>query len=184
MNMTPLRLIIVPLAIILLASGCLIRSVHPWLSTASRVEAPSLLGVWHQASASEVLFVGGSPESYHLMLTDGDDVSRFTGTLHRLGDTLLLMVGPAEGDGWAHVPGTLLLRADLGDDTLALFTPDLESFASRATAADLALLPGGSQSNGYLLTGTTIDAEAFVRSQLDDPAFFSAKPVYSFRKLR
>lgn len=183
MNMKTIRLIIVPVVIVLFASGCLIRSVHPWLSAASRVEVPSLLGAWHNISTSEVLFVGGSPENYRLMLTGGDTVSRFTATLHRLGDTLLLMVGPGEGDGCAQVPGYLLLRADLGEDTLVLCTPDLETFAHRAAEADLSLLPGGSQSNGYLLTSTTIDAEAFVRTQLDDPSFFSTKAVYSFRKL-
>lgn len=180
--MKTIRLIIRSLAAALLVSGCLIRSVHPWLSAETRVEAPSLLGTWYNA-ADEVLFISDSPEGHRLMLTDGDTVSRFTATLHRIGETLLLVAGPDEVEGLALVPGYLLLRADLGDGTLALSTPDLETFGDRAIKANLSLLPGGSQSDGYLLTGTTLDAEAFVRAQIDDPSFFSAKPAYSFRKL-
>lgn len=181
--MKTIRLIILSLAAALLVSGCLIRSVHPWLSAETRVDEPTLLGTWHTAVENKVLFIGGSPEGYRLMLTDGDTVSRFTATLHRIGETLLLVAGPDEVEGLALVPGYLLLRTDLRDDTLTLFTPDLETFDDRAIKANLSLLPGGSQSAGYLLTGTTLDAEAFVRAQIDDPSFFSTKPAYSFRKL-
>jgi len=180
--MKSIRLLVLPLAV-WLSAGCLIRSVHPWLSEESRIDEPSLLGIWYDAGEEEVLFIGGDPEEYRLMLSDGGNTARFSATLHRIGGTLLLVAGPDKVEGCVLLPGNLLLRADLEEDALTLFIPDLESFEERAEAAGLALLPGGSQNDGYLLTGTTEEAEAFVRAQLDDPGFFNEKPVYSFRKL-
>ena len=174
-------------AALLFTTGCLVRSVQPWLSDETRVQEPSLIGTWHNTNGASVAFFTGTPEEYHILsVDDGKDVSRFTATLHRLDDTLLLMVGPEDPDnlnGYALLPGHLLLQAVLDGDSLKLHGIDLESFADRAAKAPLALLPGGSENDGYVLTGTSADAEAFVRAQLADPEFFDEKPLYSFQKL-
>lgn len=175
------------LTALLFTTGCLVRSVQPWLSSETRVDDPSLLGTWHNLQGDSTAFFTGTPEEYHILsVDDGKDVSRFTATLHRIDDTLLLMVGPENPDnldGCALLPGHLLLKAVLDGDSLKLYDIGLESFADRAAKTPIALLPGGSANDGYVLAGTTADAEAFVRAQLADPGFFDEKPLYSFRKL-
>ena len=182
-----MKKILSPLAALLLGAGCLVRSVPPWLSAETRVDEPALLGAWHDAQGDAAAFFTGSSQEYQvLVVDDGKDVSRFVATLHRLGDLLLLQVGPTEPDhlnGCALLPGHLLFKAALADGTLELFALDLDSFAARAEKAALPLLPGGSPNDGYVLAGDTPAAEAFVRGQLADPTFFAEKPLYSFRKL-
>lgn len=175
------------LATIFLCSGCIVRSIQPWLADDSRVSEPSLIGAWHDANENLVAFFAGSPEEYQILaVDDGRDASRFVATLHRLDDTLLLVVGPDNPDnleGCALLPGYLLLKAALDGDSLKLYAVDLESFPDRAGKTPVPLLAGGSQTDGYVLTGTTAEAEAFLRAQLADPEFFDEKPLYSFQKL-
>lgn len=175
------------LTALLSTTGCLVRSVQPWLSDATRVDDPSLLGSWRNPEGDNVMFFTGTPEEYHILtVDDGKDISRFKATLHRLDDTLLLMVGPEDPDnldGCALLPGHLLLKAVLAGDSLKLHGIALGSFADRAAKSQAPLMAGGSEADGFVLAGTTADTEAFVRAQLADPEFFDAKPLYSFQKL-
>ena len=45
------------------------------------------------------------------------------------------------------------------------------------------MLPGGTKDQGYAVVGTTVESAAFLRRQLDEPGFFTEKPLYSFRKI-
>ena len=174
----------------LLCAGCVVRSIHPWLSDESRVKDPSLVGSWHDAKSRSVAFFSESSSSDYdyniLWVQNGKDLSRFTASLHRIDDVLLLIVGPDDPEnmnGCVLLPGHLLLKATLDGNSLKLFGLDLESFAERAAKAAVGLLPDGSSSDGFTLAGATAAAEAFVRAQLADPKFFDAEPLYSFRKL-
>ena len=60
---------------------------------------------------------------------------------------------------------------------------NLDTFRERAEKAQVALVPDGSKNDGYTLGGDTEAIEAFVRTQLADPEFFDAEPLYSFQKL-
>ena len=175
------------LVLLLLCAGCVVRSVQPWLSDESRVAEPSLLGSWHDAKNNVVAFFTGSPEEYQVLsVNDGKDASRFVATLHRIDETLLLVVGPVNPDnmeGCALLPGYILLKAAFDGDSLKLFSVDLDSFADRAAKTPVALLAGGSVGDGFALTGTAAESEAFLRAQLADPEFFDEDPLYSFRKL-
>ena len=175
------------LAAIVLCAGCVVRSIQPWLADDSRVSEPSLIGAWHDADNHLAAFFSGSPEEYQILaVNDGKTASRFVATLHRIDDVLLLAVGPTEPDdmeGCALLPGHILLKAALDGDSLKLYAVDLGSFPERAEKARIPLLAGGSQSDGYVLTGTSAEAEAFLRAQLADPGFFDEQPLYSFRKL-
>ena len=179
-----------PLTACLFAAGCVVQSIRPWLSDESRVKDPPLAGSWHDAKSKTAAFFGESSSSDYdwavLLVQDGKEAGRFSANLHRIGEDLLLVVGPEERDDlglFALQPAHLLFRAVLEADSLALHEVDLDAFRERAGKAQLPLLPGGSRSEGFLLVGTTADAEAFVRAQLADPGFFAEKPLYSFRKL-
>ena len=180
------------LAASLLCAGCVIRSIYPWLSDETRVDEPSLIGGWHDAQEQHAAFFAESTNSsdyaYSVLLVQKqNEVSRFSANLHRIDDVLLLVVGPEEGQdlgGYAILPGHLLFKAALDGDSLKLFAIDLETFPERAAKAKLPLLPVSSTNEKpSIATGTTAEAEAFVRSQLADPRFFDAEPLYSFRKL-
>ena len=174
------------LAVGLFTSGCEVRSIHPWLSDETRTEDPSLLGAWHAAKGDTVAFFKGSPGEYEVMVANGGEAARFVASLHRIGDFLLLQVGPKPPNDLgaaALLPGHLLFKAEIDGDSLKLYEIDLESFPVRAAKSRISLLPGGSENDGYVLTGTSADSEAFLRSQLADPEFFDVEPLYSFRKL-
>lgn len=181
---------LLPLAALLLGAGCLVRSLHPWLSAESRVDEPALNGGWYDARGRCAAFFSAASDSdyaYDVLLVDDDkDVSRFGASLHALDGQLVLAVGPRDPEnlnGCVLLPGYLLLKAELDGDALKLHGIDLDTFRGRAEQAQLALVPGGSPNDGYTLAGDTAAAEAFVRAQLADPAFFDEKPLYSFRKL-
>ena len=174
------------LAVGLFSSGCEVRSIYPWLPDESRVEAPSLLGAWHDPKGNTVAFFTGKPSEYEVMVANGGDAARFVATLHRIDDFLLLQVGPKPPNDLgsaALLPGYLLFKAEIDGDSMQLYEIDLESFPDRAAKSRIPLLPGGSQNDGYVLTGTAADSEAFLRAQLADPEFFAEEPLYSFRKL-
>ena len=98
----------------------------------------------------------------------------------------MLQVGPEDPDGFGAfvlLPAHVLCKAVLAGDSLTLYGIDVESFAARAAKTELALLAESSPDDGYVLTGATAEAEAFLRAQLADPEFFDEKPLYSFQKL-
>ncbi|HPC58169.1 MAG TPA: hypothetical protein PK689_04145, partial [Kiritimatiellia bacterium] len=55
---------------------------------------------------------------------------------------------------------------------------DLETFESRAAEAGLSLLAEGSKDNGYVLTGSPEDVQAFLIRQVEAPGFFSSTTHY------
>ncbi len=178
------------LTIGLLCAGCVIRSIQPWLSDESRVKDPSLIGSWHDVKGKCVAFFSESDNSDYdydvLLVQDNKDISRFSASLHRMDDSLLLVVGPDDPDnlnGCVLLPGHLLLKAVLGEETLKLFNVNLDSFEDRAAKSQVPLVAGGSETDGFTLSGTTAEAEAFLRAQLADPEFFDEEPLYSFQKL-
>lgn len=187
-----MKKILLPLAALLLGAGCVVRSIHPWLSDETRVDDPSLLGGWHDARHEHTAFFAESTNSsdfaYSVLLVQKrNETSHFMANLHRLDDVLLLVAGPAETDGlgtYVRLPGHLLFKAVLAGDSLELFEVDLDSFGARAAQADLSMVAVASTNEKpSVLTATTATAEAFVRAQLADPTFFAEKPLYSFRKL-
>lgn len=177
------------LAAALCCAGCVVQSLHPWLAEESRVDDPSLLGSWHETEGDAVAFftdANSADYDYAITMAGPKDLARFTANLHRIDDAFLLVVGPEERDDagvYATRPAHLLFKAVLDGDSMKLHAIDLDSFAGRAEKTTVPLLPGGSQSDGYVLTGTTAESEAFLRAQLADPEFFDAEPLYSFRKL-
>ena len=178
------------LLVCLFAAGCVVRSLQPWLSNESRVKDPALVGAWHDAKGKCVAFFSESDDSNYdyniLMVNNNTDVSRFTASLHKVDEQYVLTVGPGDPDnlnGIVLLPGYLLLKAELAGDSLKLYGINLDTFRERAEKAQVALVPDGSKDNGYTLAGDTEAVEAFVRTQLADPEFFDADPLYSFRKL-
>ena len=170
------------------ASECLVRSLHPWLSAETRVADPSLAGAWQDVEKECIAFFTANTATDYdvLMVQEGEDVSRFSASLHRLDDALLLQVAPenrTDLGAFATLPGHLLYKAVLEGDALLLYAVDLDSFAERAGKSKVAVLPDSAKDKGFILLPTTGDLEAFVRAQLHEPGFFGAEPFFTFRHL-
>ena len=180
------------LAVLLVGAGCVVQSLYPWLSAETRVAEPTLLGGWHDAREQHAAFfaetTNASDFAYSVLLVQKqNEISRFSANLHRIDDTLLLVVGPEERQDlgrYATRPGHLLFKAELDGGALKLYGVALESFEARAATSGMSFLPVSSTNEKpSVLAGPTAAVEAFVRAQLADPEFFEATPLYSFRKL-
>lgn len=174
-----------------LGCGCVVRSLAPWLSPHSRVAEPSLVGVWHDPSQHTTVFFApaapDAPAAYSVLLVHGaNETSRFLADLHRVEDHLLLMVGPGERTdlgALAELPGYLLFRADVQDNTMKLHEIRLTDFAERLQRAQLACQPGGSETDGFVLCAPAAEMEVFLRRELTDPEFFKEPPLYTFQRI-
>ena len=172
----------------LLGSGCLVRSLYPWLSEETRVANPSLAGAWQDVEKECIVFFNSTTATNYdvLMVQEGEDVSRFSASLHRLDDALLLQVAPenrTDLGAFATLPGHLLYKAVLEDDALRLYAVDLDSFAERAEKSEVAVLPDSAKDKGFILLPPTENLEAFVRAQLHETGFFGAEPFFTFQRL-
>ncbi len=173
------------LGVCLLSSGCLIRSLHPWLSDETRVETPLLAGTWTDATEDATIFFSlNSASNYAVLLVgEGKDISHFTAELHRVDDTLLLQVAPEDRTdlgAFVTLPGHLLYRVVLKKNSLKLYELNLEAFEERAQASEIPLLPDSSKKNGYVLLPTTETLKSFIRLNLSKKGFFKPKPAFSF----
>ena len=181
-------LLLVLLGLCLFGCGCLVRSLYPWLSEETRVADPSLAGAWQDVEKECIVFFNSTTSTNYdvLMVQEGEDVSRFSASLHRLDDALLLQVAPenrTDLGAFATLPGHLLYKAVLEGDALLLYAVDLDSFAGRAQQSGVAVLPDSAKDKGFILLPPTGDLEAFVRTQLPEPGFFGQDPFFSFRRL-
>ena len=172
----------------LLGSGCLVRSLYPWLSEETRVADPSLAGAWQDVEKECIVFFNANTATNYdvLMVQEGEDISRFSASLHRIGETLLLQVAPenrTDLGAFATLPGHLLYKAVPEGDSLRLYAVDLDSFAERAQKSGVAVLPDSAKDKGFILLPPTGDLEAFVRTQLPEPGFFGQDPFFSFHRL-
>ena len=174
------------LAAALAASGCVVRSVQPWLAESSMVPVPAVVGVWHAEKDNSTLTVTEGAGGYKLsMLSDDKKAAPFVAGLHRVGELLLMDVGPEEIDNIgsiALVPAHLLYRVELKGDSMALHPLDEKTFGARAAAAKLLMAEGGSEKDGYLVVAGAEKVEAFLRGQLKDAKLFTAEPQYLFKR--
>jgi hypothetical protein len=181
------RTLFLGLAAALLGAGCLVRSVHPWLSNESREEEPVLAGTWRDDKAKTTAIFIAEGGGYAIEAIDSQQkASRLQATLHRVGETLLLQIAPSDPEGlnaFALLPAHILYKVQLGEDSLTLYPVDLGTFEARAANAEMPLLAEGSTDDGYVFTASTADVESFLLDQLADPAFFSDTPHYTFLKV-
>jgi hypothetical protein len=172
----------------LLMSGCVVRSIYPWLPADTKVKDISLAGTWHdEKEGVTAFFASGSETNYSvLFLANKEDQSRFTVSLHRADKTLFLVVGPEDRNDTGAIvtlPAYLLFRVELGDNSMRLFDLDLDTFGERVKKANIKRLEEGDKDKGYILLSPTEELSLFIRSQLKDRSLFDEKPMYTFRKL-
>jgi len=174
------------LTAVVLSTGCLVRSIHPWLPEDAAMDEPALAGSWQdERSNTSATFTAGDT-AYEVEITDRQGhASHLRASLHRRAGHWLLQVGPRDPkhlEAFVVLPGHILYRAELEDDRLTLYPVDVDSFEVRAEHARLSLVAEGSRENGYILSGGPAEIGAFLEAQLKDPGFFSATPHYTFQR--
>jgi hypothetical protein len=184
--MKSMRLSLGALAVAMLVSGCVVRSVAPWLGEGTRINDARLSGMWNDAEAKvgAVFCSRDDGQRYNVVLVgdDGKD-SRFVAELHEVDGKLLLLVGPPEVESLsalALVPGHLLFRVEHTPASLKLYPVELDAFPAKAAAAGVQVMPDGDRQKGYTAVSPTTNMEAFVRAELKAPGLFAAKPLYQF----
>lgn len=179
------RILCILFLISLLVSGCLVRSVHPWLSSETAVEQPNLLGAWIDRKENDhVIFLEGTDGKYRILLQGDEleDQNWFEVRLHRLDDFLLFDILPLERDDpefLAVLPLHLLCKVSFDQEIMNIMTLDLDSFGDRAAAAGIATLAG----KGDPVVSLTEELETFVRANLADSTFFDPEPLYSLQRI-
>lgn len=174
-------------SLLLFCSGCIIWSLNPWLADETQVSEPDLSGIWQDAKSHTTAFFTTNSTGFHVLLVNkGRDTSRYSATLHNVAGSLLLDAAPATNDDQANIllrPTHMLFKVAVTTSSLTLYPVSLDDFPARAEAANLGLMPGGSNRDGYTLGGATENIALFVQAQLATGDFFSATPLYTFQKI-
>lgn len=171
-----------------LLSGCLVRSVEPWLPATTRVATPSLAGAWHDGAQGLTLYFTPGDENVYTLLavSQGKESAFLTAALHRIDDALLLVVGPAEQQGlgaFTLMPAHLLFRVGWQTNAMQFLAIDMETAGARIEKSPVGKRAAGNKEKGYILLDDTPDLAAFVQAQIKDPAFFNPKPLYQFIRI-
>ncbi len=181
-------LAVLGIALAVLLSGCLVRSANPWLGDDTKIAAPSLAGAWHdEAQGMTLFFTPGEENGYKLLaVTQGKETASFIASLHKVDGALLLDVGPVEQGGlagFAQMPAHMLFKVDWQTNAMQFLTIDMESAGARIAASPVGKFAAGDKEKSYILLDETSNLTAFVKAQLQDPAFFNPKPLYRFTRI-
>jgi hypothetical protein len=178
----------------------MVVSINPWLDADESIMAPSIAGTWVNTNktqtASFVADVADRRYEWTLAVGTNNDTDKYECSLHSLGATLLLQIGPT--DERTPSVGTLmpvyhLFRLELTNDTMQLYPMDRGSFQKRArrSALTMAEMPkptrGGKNDKQYgepiILCSQTETLKKFVAKNIKDKTFFSEDPWYSFSRV-
>lgn len=173
---------------VLLFTGCVIRSVNPWLTTDTQVNQPSPAGFWTDAEASIAAFFTPTEKGFYsvLLQNEKNEASRYTASLHRIDQTLFLMALPPERQDlgvFATIPAHLLFKVEWKDHSFRLFPLNMTDFEARLARHSLKPLEGGNSTDGYILTASSRELTDFIKAELNDPALFAEKPLYTFTRV-
>lgn len=198
------RWFLLPVVIAAVVSGCFVTSVNPWLDKASATLTPSLAGVWVDTNkfpqiATASFLIAPQGKGYDLLLTNTREKVkwRYECTLHDLGDTLLLQVGPPDGVGnrspGAILPAYLLFRVEFTGTVLKLYSLDKDLFVKRADKNRLVLVETARQPHNrtnrvvnvepVIVGSSTEKLEKFLCNSLKDKTLFLSDPAYFFTRV-
>lgn len=180
--------LLVAAALCAFGSGCVVRSVHPWLGDETKAADAALVGAWQDAEHDQTAFFvkadGGEFEA--LFVSNKKDLSRFKVSVHRLEGVLLMMVGPVDREGIEAVtllPAHLIYRLELEPDAMRIYGINLDSFDKTLKESGLKSMDGGGKKDGYVLLSDTAALAGFLKAHVKDAGFFDQKPMYCFRKI-
>ncbi|MEI6971533.1 MAG: hypothetical protein WCL44_08435 [bacterium] len=174
-----------------LISGCLVVSVNPWIDPKKAVATPSLAGDWVDTNQNQSATFSFEPRNSYYDLTlksaGNQATTQYRGTMHTVGDALLLQLGPGE-KATANSPGALLpvhmlFRVELSTNTMRLYPLSRQGFEARALSNMISIAespdrPGDKEP--VIVTAKTATLETFLGASIRDRTLFTSDPAYSF----
>lgn len=151
-------------------TGCMVRSVHPWLQQVNVAFEDDLLGGWVGSGENEgvaMTFVRANRNTYQIQYADKDNHGVFVGQLGRFGRDYYLDFRPADkapnADGYLMFPAHSVARLELGRDTLIVHQLNYEAVKAAAKLDRLRGLRYAWDADGELiLLSSTEDLEQFI----------------------
>jgi len=179
------------LALAVLTSGCMVRSVYPWLKKESFIFEENLLGGWvgtGERGDVAMTFVRGADGSYGVQYSDKENRGTFEGNLAKFGsDYYLDFRSETEAPG---LEGQLLFpthsaaRLEIGEDTLIVHPLNYGAFTAAAKLDRLRNLQyawGGKKEDELVIVSRTGDMQLFLIGLARNSEFY-APPIKLARK--
>jgi hypothetical protein len=174
-------------AVLLLAPGCLVLSLHPVYDDESLGWDPALVGTWVDADDNVSLRIErGEWRSYKIHYVHPIETGDVTGYLTAIDDVRYLDVMPARGEdrGAFVIPVHAVMRLDLDGDRLELTPLSYDWFFDRLQgSAGPRRVPGldvaMDQKENALISGSTRALREWLRRQPAGGPMFGASAVFT-----
>lgn len=163
--------------LVLLMTGCTVRSLQPLYTEKDPIFEPQLLGMWvEEGDKSDDLLIFQKYEENAYTVRVGD-LPELKGRLMKLEGQMFLDLTPAKADGAFNIPGHLFVRIRLNGDTMqtALLDSDWAEHAADAGTLGLSHLRIGSE---VVLTASSKELQAFVARHAGDGSVFKNHEEY------
>ena len=163
--------------LVLLMTGCTVRSLQPLYTEKDPIFEPQLLGMWVEEGDKSDGFVTFLKDAENAYTVRTGDSPKLQGRLMKLGGDMFLDLTPSDTDDGFNIPGHLFVRIRLNGDTLqtALLDSDWAEHAADAGTLGLSHLRIGSQ---VVLTASSKELQAFVARHAGDGSVFKNHEEY------
>jgi hypothetical protein len=163
--------------LVLLMTGCTVRSLQPLYTEKDPIFEPQLLGMWvEEGDKSDDLLIFQKYEDKAYTVRVGDS-PKLRGRLMKLEGEMFLDLTPAEAGDAFNIPGHLFVRIRLNGDTMqtALLDADWAEHAADAGTLGLSHIRVGSK---VVLTASPKELQAFVARHAGDGSVFKNHEEY------
>lgn len=165
---------------ILLATNCIVTSVHPLYQPGEQIFEPHLIGMWKEKGSSEALeFSRIEDDLYEFTLYDDQQAFTFRAGLVRLDDELFLDISPSDEDdafetyfGMHLLPLHSFMHVTVDAERLTISHPDVEWFTTFLEESP-GHLPYLKRDEQITLTADTAALQGFFRTHLTTPNAFT-----------
>jgi hypothetical protein len=176
-------------SIVLLFTGCIVRSTYPWVKDDSVISCKPFLGTWIDSEKSVTLIFSEKDEqkSINIMYVEtkkGKIEGLFTGSFHKLNGTTFLMVGPCEHDnmeGITSIPAWMVFKVGTKNEIMNLYEINPENFEKVMEKEKFPQLGTGNKSQGFTLLAPTENLIPLLKDNLESKDFYKDKPIFALR---
>ena len=178
-----MRRVLLLLAALAAAPGCLVLSLHPAYEDESIGWEPALLGTWEDVEDNASLVIErGEWKSYRIRYVHPIERGELTGYVTSIGDDRYLDVMPIRGEdrGAVVIPVHAIVRMQLAGNRLELTPLSYDWLADRVRARTA--IPGLAitldQKENALITSPAARLRGWIRKQPRDGTMFGAGAVF------
>ncbi len=181
--------LLLALVVSIFCTGCLVRSVQPWLKADTLIFEDDLLGGWvGTAERTDVAmtFVAERDNAYRAQYSDKDEHGLFPGRLAKFGSDFYLDFWPEDKpsgvDGLLLFPSHSVARLEISSDNLTILPLDYDAVKAAAKLNRLGTLRYAWDDGGELIfISDTEEMQQFLLG-LGRTSTFYAQPIRLVRK--